>query len=482
MSTGVVSSIYDSTFSSMYDFDLPYQVKDKLFQRYGKGQFFTDFLRKTGGEFTYSGNLPLNAHEEGWIEETFTTTGASTGGASAGAVVYVTVDPSCVNSEGQIRPRLYETVFHKHTDNKVYQLQITAISDASVSVSGSSVATYTLTLKPLNSALTVGTGGIADGTELSLGATKFAEYTNHPASTARAMYRRQFYDTISKEGQVVTGVELGTAHWYEQLMDGYKSVWSKIYAEKEFLLDKQIDYEFFLGEENSNSVTMADKDSVSRSVKGTKGIWKWMDELAGSLTYGTSDFDFFTLDDISTYMRSQGVFSKNFFFGVGPDLYTKIENGALDFLADYSSTDLTSLFSQEGTAKTGFRNSSLGMTFKALEKDGNKLILAPIDTFGNIKGLGNSTYDFAKAGFIVPMGNTSRVDGIGEVNNISIGYNVHQDVNRKRVIEMLPGPTGKAGLKAVQAYDGIELLMLSQYMAFIMKVNQTMQVLPYDSY
>jgi hypothetical protein len=140
------------------------------------------------------------------------------------------------------------------------------------------------------------------------------------------------------------------------------------------------------------------------------------------------------------------------------------------------------MFTNEGTAESGFRNSALGMTFKALEKDGSKFILAPIDTFGNVKGLGNSTYDFNKSGFIIPLGNTSKVDGIGEINNVSIGYNVHNDVNRKRVIDVLSGPAGKAGMKAVHEYDGIDIVMLTHYMAFIMKVNQTMQVLPYDSY
>lgn len=476
----IVNAIYSSTIDSLHSFDLPYQVKDELYQRYGKGQFMTDWLRRMGAEFTFTGNLPLNAHEEGWAEETFTTTGASTGGATAGSVVFVTIDPSNVDSEGNIRPRLYETVYHKHTDNKVYQLFIYAITATSVSVSGSAVDTYQLSLKPLDSTLTVGVGGIADGTELTLGATKFAEYTGHPGSTARGMYRRQFYNQISKEKQSVTGTELGTAHYYEQLKNGYKSIWSKIYAEKEFLLDKQMDYDFLLGQLNDNNVTMADRDGVSRAVKSTKGIWKWMDELAGKLTYGTSDFDFFTMDDVPTYMRSQGVFTKNFMFGNGPDLYTKLENGGLEFIKDYSGTDLTRYFGSEGIGGD-VRNAALGMTFKVFEKGGLKFMLTPIDTFGNVKGLGNATYDFSKAGMIIPLGNKSKVDGLGEIDNLAIGYNVHGDVNRKRVIKVLSGPAGK-DFPAVHEYDGIDIIMLTDFMAFIMKANQCMQVLPYASY
>ena len=477
----LVSAIYSSTLNSLHEWELPYQVKDKLYQRYGKGQFFTDFLRRMGSEFTFGQNTPLSAHEEGRIEETFTTTGASTGGATAGALVYVVVDTSDVDSNGAIRPRLYETVYHKHTDNKVYQLYISAITSTSVSVSGSAVDTYQLTLKPLNSALVVGVGGIADGTELTLGGTKFAENTGHGASTSRGFFRRQFYNQIIKETQQLTGVALGTEHYYEKLQGGYKSIWSKAWAEKEFLMDKQLDYDFLLSELNTNTVTQSDRNSVTRSVKSTKGIWKWMDELAGKLTYGTADFDIFTLDDVSVYMRSQDVFSKNFFMPVGPELYTKIENGGLDFIRDFSSTDLSRYYMDEKGVAGDVRSSALGMSFTCLEKDGNKFMLAPIDTFGNVKGLGNSTYDFTKSGMIIPLGNTSKVDGMGELNNISIGYNVHGEVNRKRAIDIVGGNDGTKH-PASHQYDSTDIYMLTDFMPFIMNVNQTMQVLPYDSY
>jgi hypothetical protein len=488
MSTGdnrLVNAIYSSSLNSMHDWELPYQLKDELFQRYGQGQFFTDFLRRMGNEFTFknqaAGTVVLNAHEEGWIEETFTTSGASTGGATAGSNVYVTIDPSDVDSNGDVRPRLYETVYHKHTDNKVYQLYISAKTSTSVSVSGSAIDTYQLTLTPLNSALVVGSGGIADGTELTLGGTKFAENTGHTGSTARGFFRRQFKNQIVKERQTLTGVAMGTEHYYEQIKNGYKSIWSKAWAEKEFLLDKQLDYDYLLSEENSNSIVQTDNDGTSRSVYSTKGIWKWMDELAGKLTYGTADFDLFTLDDVSVYMRSQGVFGKNFFFPVGPELYTKIENGAYDFIRDFSHTDLTRYFGSEYGVDGDKRNSALGMTFKCLEKDGNKFILAPIDTFGNVKGLGNTTYDFTKSGMIIPMGNTSKVDGIGEVNNLSIGYNVHGKVNRKRAINIVSGNDGTE-YPASNGVDATNIYMLSDFVPFIMKTNQTMQVLPYDSY
>lgn len=476
----IVSSIYSSTIDSLHSFGLPYQVKDELYQRYGQGQFFTDVLRKMGNEFTFTNNTPLYAHEEGWMEQTIVTTDASTGGATPGAPAFITLDPSVVDANDNIRARLYECLAWKDSNNKMCELYIYNITSTSVSVSGAAVETYVLSLKPMNVAVTIGT--IPDGSVLSFTGTTFAENTGHPASTARGEYRRAFYDRIIKEKQTITGFAMGTDHYYEKLKNGHRSLFFKAQAEKEFLMDKQLDYTFFVGEENSNSITQTDEDSVARSVRSAKGIWKWMDELAGSLTYGTSDFDFFTLDDIGTYMKSQGVFAKNFIFGVGPDLYTKIENGALDFLRDFSSTDLSRFFTSEDGIG-GPRNAALGLNFKVLQKDGNNLMLMPIDSFGNIKGLGNSTYGLNKSGFIIPVGNTSKVDGIGELNNVSIGYNVHNGINRKRVVEMLAGPTGfGAAGKAVHEYDNIKLLYLTHFMPFIMKANQTMQVVPYDTY
>lgn len=480
MADNMVSSIYK--LESINDFDLPYQLYDKLFQRYGKGQFLTDWLRRKGSEFTFTQNLPLNAHEEGRIEETFTTTGASTGGTTPGSLAYVVVDPSDVDSLKNIRPRKYESVYYKNPDdNKMYQLYIQDITPTSTSVSGLSVDTFQLTLKPLNSSLVVGAGGIADGTELTLGGTKYAEYTGHGASTARGFFRRQFYNQISKEKQTLTGVYLGADTFHTKLKNGYKRAWSKIFTEKEFLLDKQMDYDFILGEENTNNVTQADRDGVERNVKSTKGIWKWADELAGKLTYGTSDFDIFNLDDALTYMRSKDVFAKDFLFAVGPDLYTKVENGGLEFIKNYSNTDLTRYFKTETGVKGDKRSAALGLKFACLEKGGAQFMVTPIDTFANTKGLGNYSYDLRKSGMIIPLGNTSKVDGIGEIDNIAIGYNVHGKVNRKRAIDFVSGNDGTE-YPASNEYDATDILMMSDWLAFVMGVEQMMQVLPYTSY
>ena len=66
--------------------------------------------------------------------------------------------------------------------------------------------------------------------------------------------------------------------------------------------------------------------------------------------------------------------------------------------------------------------------------------------------------------------------------NVGLGYNVHGDVNRKRVIGRIDGMTGRRGANIVSANDRCSIEMLSHYMPFMMGVNQTMQIVPYDSY
>jgi len=476
----LVQSIYDGTMSSLHDFEFPYQIKQKLYQRYGQGQFALDIMRTFDNEFFIKGK-ELNAHEEGRIINTFTTVEDSTGGATAGAAVYVKVDEADVDSNGDVLPRKDDTVLYKHTDNKTYELLITDKSASSASSSTSVYDTYTLTLEPFDSTLTVGSGGIADGTELSFGATAYAEYTGMPEATSRGMFRRQFKTRISKHKKEMTGVEMARERWEEKLIDGKKNLWNKAYADLEFQLDHQIEMGLFLGQENTNSLTQTDRNGNSKSVLNSKGWWKWMDELSGKLTFGTSDFDIFTLDEVETHLRSEDVTSGAVWMGVGPGLMKKLENAGYEFVQQYSGgTDFTSMVKR---AFNGNEERALGTDFSMYQKGGVIFYITVLDSFGKAKGLGNSTYDFNDSGMIVPMNTKIKDPRSGSMyDNIGVGYMNHNGVNRKRVIGMLNGTTGYTGAPIINEYDGMEIMALSHYMPFIMGANQMMQVLPYESY
>lgn len=476
----VVQGLYDGQWASLHDFNFPYQIQNKLFQRYGQGQLAIDIIRRMGFEFNFMGT-PFNAHEEGKMYNTLTTFGASTGGATAGATVSIELAEDSVDSNGNTFARVGFTVFHKHTDNKVYELQITSITSSSGSVSGSSFDTKTLVLTPLDSTLVVGSGGIADGTVLSVGASAFAEDTGAPAGTTKGIYRRQFYDRISKEHKTLTGYQMGRERWSDKLINGTPYLWSDAYAHEEYLLDVQLEMGSFLGQRNTNSVTQTATSGTSNSVKSADGYWKWMDSLSGKLTYGTGDFDIYTFDQVPEYLRTQHVLSGMAWLAVGPKLYKKMENAGYEFVKEVSGgTDFTKLVS------AGFKGDEqrlLGTNFSVFHKNGILFYVTVLDSFGNPDQLGNTNYDFQDSGFVVPMGSMV-VDAVSgkKLPNVGLGYNVYGDVNRKRVIAPLDGMTGRKGARIVSSNDRCSIEMLTHYMPFMMGVNQTMQIVPFDTY
>jgi hypothetical protein len=476
----VVQGLYNGSWASLHDFDFPYQVQNKLFQKYGRGQFAIDIMRRMGFEFNFAGT-PHYAHEEGKMYSTLTTFGASTGGATAGAEVTFELAEDSVDSNGNTFARVGFTVLHKHTDKKVYELLIKSIEASSGSVSGSTFDTKTITAKPLDSSLAVGVGGIEDGTVLTVGASAKAEDTDSVTGTTKGVFRRAFYDRISRENKTLTGYQLGRERWTDKLIGGTRYLWSDVYAHEDFLMDAQIELGSFIGQRNTNSVTETDNEGNAAPVKSADGYWKWMDGYAGKITYGTGDFDFYTFDEVPEYLRSQHVISNMAWLAVGPKLYKKMENAGYEFVQQVSGgTDFTKLVS------AGFKGDEqrlLGTNFSVFHKNGIMFYVTVLDSFGNPDMLGNDDLDFQESGFIIPMGNGIVDPKTGKsLPNVGLGYNIYGDVNRKRVIAPLDGMTGRKGARVVSSKDRTSIEMLSHYMPFMMGVNQTMQLLPFESY
>ena len=473
-----LQGLYNGTWASQHEFDLPYQIQNQLYQRYGQGQLAIDIIRRMGHTFNFKGT-PFNAHEKGKTYTTVTTYGASTGGASAGAAITVELSTESVDANNNSFARVGFTFLHKHTDNKVYELIITAIDNSSGSISGS-LTTVTLTASPLDSTLVVGSGGIASGTKLTIGASAKAPDTGAVSGTTTGVYRRQFYDRISKENKTLVGYEMGKERFSDKLIGGVESLYSEAYAHEEYLMDVQEELGSFVGQRNTNAVTETNIQGNAAAVKSADGYWKWMDQLAGKVTYGTGDFDIFTFDQVPEYLRTQHVISSVAWLAVGPKLYTKMEQAGYKFVKEYSGgTDFTKIMN---TGFVGDEERLLGTSFSIFVKNNMTFYVTVLDSFGNPDQLGNTDLDFQNIGFIIPMGNgvvdpkTNKT-----LPNVGMGYNVYNDVNRRRVIAPLGGMTGKAGVPVVSANDRMSIEFLSHYMPFMMGVNQTVQLLPYDS-
>lgn len=462
-----------SSIASMHDFAFPDQVKNKLYQRYGKGFTLVQMFRNMGREFEMKNDY-ISAHELGSVHRTITTDGASGGGAGAGNTVTITLSAADIDAQTAYYPRVGFTIYHLHTDNLMYALQITAISADSPPV---------LTLKPFDSTLTVGVGGIATGTELMIGGSAFAAGTGQPEPTSTGLYERDFYTTIAKESMGFDGPELAKERWEGKQVGGKSRIWSRAYADTEFLLDLAEDCNFLMGEENTNSITQTTVRNFvgaanTDAVRSGKGLWKWCDEVAGTLNYGTGDFNLFDLDQIPVYQRSQGVTDGVAMLCVGQGLDLKLENSGLEFVKEYSGgSDFTRVVQR---AFGGSEQRALDVGFRMFTKGGITYVLKVVDTFSNPKLFGVSTYPMNDSGFAFPVSNVKDKKSGLTIPNVSIGNFSNNGVARKRVIGVVNGMTGMMEYPVMTANDTIDMYMLSQRAIIALGVNQHVQFKPID--
>ena len=465
-----ISEAYTLTsIASMHDFAFPDQVKNKLYQRYGKGFTLVQMFRNMGREFEMKNDY-INAHELGSIHRTITAKENSTTDAEgAGLPLKIILSDEDIDTQGAYYPRVGFTVYHLHTDNLIYGLQITNISDA---------ANPVLTLQPFNILLNVPAGAILAGTELSIGGSAFAPGTGQPDPTSTGLYVRKFYTTIAKESMGFDGPELAKERWEEKQVGGKKRIWSRAYAETEFLLDLAEDCNFLMGEENTKKFTQQTHRGNTEAVTSGKGIWKWQDTVAGTLNYGTGDFNLFDLDQVPVFMRSQGVVDGVAILAVGQGLALKLENSGLEFVKEYSGgTDFTRVV---GRAFGGSEQRALETGFKMFTKGGITYVVKVVDTFSNPKLFGISTYNLDDSGFAFPVSSVKDKKSGLTIPNVSIGNLSHNGVNRKRVVGVVNGMSGFSDYPIQTEYDTVDMYMLSQRAIVAMGVNQMIQFKPLD--
>ena len=466
-----ISEAYTLTsIASMHDFAFPDQVKNKLYQRYGQGFTLVQMFRNMGREFEMK-NSYISAHELGSVHRTITALGNNTGGVNPGDDVYVTLSPADLDTQNAYYPRIGFTVFHKHTDNLMYGLRIESINVTAPTAP-------ILKLVPFDTSLAVGVAGILAGTELSIGGSSFAPGTGQPAPTSTGLYERDFYTTIAKESMGFDGPELARERWEEKQIGGKKRIWSRAYAETEFLLDLAEDCNLLMGELNDNSIVQATHRGNSEAVTTGRGIWKWQDAISGTLNYGTGDFNLFDLDQVPVFMRSQGVTDGVAVLAAGQGLALKLENSGLEFVKEYSGgSDFTRVVQR---AFGGSEQRALDVGFRMFTKGGITYVVKVVDTFSNPKLFGVSTYPMDDSGFAFPVSSIKDKKSGLTIPNISIGNLSHNGVARKRVIGVINGMTGFGDYPIQTEYDTVDMYMLSQRAIVALGVNQHIQFKPVD--
>jgi hypothetical protein len=302
-------------------------------------------------------------------------------------------------------------------------------------------------------------------------------YANGVASgrpKSAGWYARHFDCSTKKSDWTMTGSIQSNQRYYETLRGGGTGVFTKATMEADFLLSKYINDDILLGVGVSNTLTQVDRLGLARQATGTVGLLEHF--RAGAmkqyytLAYGYTDFD-----DVKDLLNSQGVANRDVTFFHGSLLGKQLENAGLDFLKEFSGgTDLMRTLN------------SVGIAFKAVQKNGINFVFKEIPSFSDPTAYGAASFEdyFTGLGFIVPnvdvtvRGSADSPESF-KLKNFVLAFKSYAGENRTRINKVLQGVAtlGTATSPfARDTFDDCAGTMLSEYAVIVLQRNQMILV------
>jgi len=468
---------YNAEWASLYGIAFPDEIYQDWFQKYGKGFKILDFLRMFGRTQTVASRE--FKHFEDAAEQRVITLADNNVGAgngidltAAGAAFTIRLAAGDFDGNGNGPLREHFSILipaeYQHADVARDRLYLCTAVGAGATV----LIDYTLT--PMDDDARIGLV-VPVGTELIIGPSYFAQGTGQPNGMTVGTYQRDHHTHIVKESCGFEGGQIAQRSYREsvsqaKLMNGGVGLFDKATIETEFRLDDQIDSALFIGEENDNTGVLVQTSEAGGTPPrtGTKGIWNWQVDLAQKLSY-IDDFDMDYFDQVKPLLLTQGVIDTTVAFFYGPTLGTKVENGVLEALKEWSG----------GTDLLSKGQSRFGVEFKSVRKNGVNFVCKELASLANPNKLGNASYQFADAAMMIPIGYSTvsnEMNGKKEsVPNISICFYNHNGEDRTRIIGTVAGLNGM-GYQIVDQYDRTNVFMLSEFATFAANVNQHIQI------
>ncbi len=454
--------IYGIGLDSLYSFDLMPQVYGEVVSMYGKGFGLRQMLHLAGKEINISGRT-ITLIEKGSLEKAVTLDVVSTGiyiaaqttGGGDISIKPVTADADYLS----IGDTVFIPASYTNRGGKgVVKFQVTAESSG------------VYTCKPFDNTITIPSDVTAQLTLMASGGN-FAPGSQGAAAKRSAPFYRTFVTAIKRAGFAVQGGATATDRYSQKLIGGGQGAFTQASLEADMFLDSAMNDELFVGEENSNtSLTLATEYDGNVAARGTKGLWRHLEEGGMKLTHTGGSFARTDLYDAKDLLLSQGVVDTTAYFGVAPTLYRYIETMGLTFLQDYSGG--SNLITALGDAGVKFRSFLVG---------GVVFVLQELVNFANPNKYG-ATGNWDENGFIIPdtMVTVQKGD-LGSpltLSNLVIGYLNANGENRTRIVKVRPGVEGITGDKiAVSSYDNIQGEMLTEFALIVLKRNQMIQVI-----
>lgn len=460
--TGVRTGNYNwGEWKSIFDARLDEGYMQEEIRRYGLGSFFYDFVNMAGYETPVTTRTPKIFEILEW--ELVTKTGTQINTGAAGADISWTIHADDIDASGGTTIMENEAVvipaaYQATGEDRIYV--ITDITGTTVTASPLSADGNTITESQISVA-------VPTSTVLKVHGSYWGPGTGMPDSHRSSRAVRTYYTTIVKTN---VGFEGGiqAIKWRQLKSEGEaNSAWIDGQGLAERFHSKKIDDSIFLGELNDNTaLTQASNFGGTNLRRSTQGLWNWAEQAGQELLYpGT--WDYTQLYDYKDLILSQNVVARDIMFMYGSDLGRMVEESGLDFLKEYSGgSDL-----MIATDKIGYNvkyHVANGFTFSFME----------LASFANPLRYGNKNYEFSKYGLMMPdQSETVTVEGRTERHsNLALGYLSGQGENRRRILSLQDGTTGRSA--GVHEYDGSNLYILSEIVPLVFRPNQLVQVKP----
>ena len=438
------SNVTGEITTSVYNFLSTPNVLDVFANKYGEqsARLMLELAGRVVPIQGYDSSNPLTLHEnENRIHEAIT----GTPGASSTSEITVTgVSSTDACQKGQScwieatdgdLPEFIITSVDSDT-----QIKIKAFKDEDPSISTSEVTIY-------------------------LGPNNGGEGSGQPDSTSTDMTSHTFKPFEAKETVTLTSDALAKKYYFEELRNGYRTVYFKEMLESEGRMNIREDMKAMFGEQNTNSVTVS-TESGTTNAHSSEGWWQIIDRLGGKLDYG-NDFAIEYLDEIESFMESYHVNSKNFTLMGGSGLGRKINKVGLDFVQQFSSgSDFVQQMFQ------GNEEMAAKANIKVLQYGDITLAFKPLNIFNDPTQMGNVLNN---SGILFPMTNVAD-PATGDVwSNIGLGYTKKGDQSLKRIVNKHPGMTQDWGVVSSQ-YSKDSYFLRSQLTPFLLGGNQMLLV------
>lgn len=482
VTSNVRGGAYGATWTSVYSLELDPQVWQEWYQAFGKGFMIFDWLTIPGRTVSVKART-LTSFTDQAIEKAILTDGVSHAGHAAGASRTFVID-STEYDDGDgataCTPylRVGDTVYMdpQYTNKDVpTQWYVTAVG-----TEGNNTTIY-----PLDATVQM-TSSMAADTYFMVGPYLAGIGTGQPGPRHNGTTSDTFYTGIHAEtAEIKGGVNAEKLYRNDLDKSGRNTLWSKAQVESEFHFNAGIDKQIFMGQVNTNTsnAVAADADSSNQAVRGTQGLWHWVESDGMEQVYAGS-YDLAYFDQLKEYLRSQGVTDTTVAMLVGSNLFKQIENTALDYIKAYSGGSVLESYG------------AVGAHVRSIEKNGITSELCEVVSFDNANTYAVMDTYFRDAGLVIPKSlATVKADGMDlpedmfgyssgdkvKIPNVVLGYLNNNGENRTRMIGPVAGVNG-FGYPFTNQYDDVKLYIKSEFMLIVNLANQMLKIVKEGTY